>query len=212
MSIENLNMDFSQTVVIDTAKQPWLPSPLAGVERIPLARAQAEQGHATSLVRYQKNASFHAHTHFRGEEILVLEGVFSDESGDYPAGSYLRNPPGSRHRPFSQPGCTLFVKLQQFQVSDKQQLALNSRDLLAAAAGQRVLLHRHKDEQVELVSLAAGSRLSLNASGATHEMFIVSGALEHSGRHLGTYAWLRSAAAIEVSGTADSVLWLRSWT
>jgi hypothetical protein len=30
-----------------------------------------------------------------GEEILVLDGVFQDEQGSYPAGSWLRNPAGS---------------------------------------------------------------------------------------------------------------------
>ncbi len=42
----------------------------------------------------------------------MLEGVFSDESGDYPAGTYIMNPPGSSHAPFSDSGCTLFVKLR----------------------------------------------------------------------------------------------------
>ena len=104
-----LNMDFSQNVVINTTEQAWVVSPLAGVWRKPLAREDAERGHATSIVKYEAGASFTSHEHPLGEEILVLKGTFSDETGDYSAGSYLRNPPGFSHAPFSKEGCLLSV-------------------------------------------------------------------------------------------------------
>ncbi len=106
-----LNMNFAERVVIEAAAQDWQPSPAAGVWRKPLAREYREQGHATSIVRYEPGSRFNTHPHPKGEEILVLEGVFSDETGDYPAGNYLRNPPGSSHAPFSEQGCIIFVKL-----------------------------------------------------------------------------------------------------
>jgi len=99
-----LNMNFDQRVVIPTHEQEWEPSPMAGVERKKLERESAESGRATSIVRYAPNSKFSAHQHPAGEEIFVLEGVFSDESGDYPAGTYIRNPPGSEHAPFSREG------------------------------------------------------------------------------------------------------------
>jgi len=107
----NLNNDFSlrATDFADTAV--WQPSPLPGVERRLLDRVGAEVARATSVVRYAPGSRFDAHTHGGGEEILVLEGVFSDETGDHPAGTYLRNPPGTRHAPFSEHGCVLLVKL-----------------------------------------------------------------------------------------------------
>ena len=83
-----LNMDFSQKVVIQTGEKEWIPSPAGGVLRKPLAREEAERGHATSIVRYEPGASFNRHEHPLGEEILVLEGVFSDETGDYGKGTY----------------------------------------------------------------------------------------------------------------------------
>ena len=87
-----INMDFDQHVVVNTVSQDWQASPASGVWRKPLAREDAERGHATSIVRYDPGASFTAHNHPKGEEILVLEGVFSDETGDYPSGTYFRNP------------------------------------------------------------------------------------------------------------------------
>ena len=107
-----LNLDFSERVVIETDKMAWVSSPSSGVHRKPLAGTEREDGHATSIVRFDKNSSFKPHVHPLGEEIIVLEGVFSDEFGDYEAGSYLRNPPESVHAPFSDEGCTLFVKLE----------------------------------------------------------------------------------------------------
>lgn len=108
----HLNANFDERVVINHHDLPWVASPEAVVERRMLERIGNEVARATSIVRYQAGASFAAHTHDLGEEILVLEGVFSDETGDYPAGSYIANPPGSSHAPRSATGCTLFVKLR----------------------------------------------------------------------------------------------------
>ena len=91
-----LNLDFEKRVVIETKDRPWQKSPMAGVLRKPLAREDAERGHATSIVRYEPGASFSEHGHPLGEEILVLEGTFSDASGDYHVGTYFRNPEGFR--------------------------------------------------------------------------------------------------------------------
>ena len=85
-----LNMDFTQAVLIDTNKLDWVASPMSGVFRKPLAREGAERGHATSLVQYEAGSVFRPHPHPLGEEILVLSGVFSDQQGDFEAGSYFR--------------------------------------------------------------------------------------------------------------------------
>jgi anti-sigma factor ChrR (cupin superfamily) len=114
----NINDDFSIKAVVDTNKLFWIESPASGVERKYLDRIGTEVARASSLVRYGRNSSFAPHTHHGGEEILVLEGTFSDENGDYPAGTYLRNPPNSAHSPHSKDGCTIFVKLRQFHSED----------------------------------------------------------------------------------------------
>ena len=121
-----LNMDFSEQIVINTREREWLPSPREGVWRKPLAREEAEQGHATSIVRYDPGSHFHAHDHPMGEEILVLEGTFSDETGDYHAGTYFRNPEGFCHAPFSVEGCVILVKLHQFQPGDTAHVVLDT--------------------------------------------------------------------------------------
>ena len=109
MPTELVNADFAGRVVVQTNDLPWLPSPQAGVDRRLLDRVGGEVARATSLVRYAPASRFPAHAHALGEEFLVLDGVFSDEHGDYPKGTYVRNPPGSRHTPHTGPGCTIFV-------------------------------------------------------------------------------------------------------
>ncbi len=108
-----LNHDLSKRVVLHSEQLPWQPSPVAGVMRRLLARDGGEDARATSIVRYEPGASFAAHAHPQGEEIVVLDGEFADEHGVYPAGTYIKNPPGSSHAPRSTTGCTLFVKLRQ---------------------------------------------------------------------------------------------------
>jgi anti-sigma factor ChrR (cupin superfamily) len=94
-------------VRIDTVSAQWLPGLVPGLAVMPLHQHASE--HA-ALVRWQPATFFQSHAHFGGEEILVLDGVFEDEFGRYPAGSWLRSPHMSRHQPFSREGCTIYVK------------------------------------------------------------------------------------------------------
>lgn len=95
----NIHSDYSKRVVINHHDMAWVSSPELGIDRRMLDRIGDEVAKATSIVRYQPGSRFNAHLHEYGEEILVLDGVFSDETGDYPAGSYIMNPPGSSHAP-----------------------------------------------------------------------------------------------------------------
>lgn len=117
-----INDNLSVPVIVHAATQDWVPSPAAGVDRRMLFRVGGEVARATSIVRYAPGSAFPSHTHHGGEEILVLEGVFQDEHGDYPTGSYFRNPPGTSHVPASREGCTIFVRLWQFREGDKAQI------------------------------------------------------------------------------------------
>ena len=103
-----VNANFGERIVIDTLKRDWISSPVPGVKRNMLDRLGPEDARATSIVRYAAGLSFTPHEHTLGEEFLVLSGVFSDEHGDHPAGSYVCNSPESRHAAYSDQGCELF--------------------------------------------------------------------------------------------------------
>jgi anti-sigma factor ChrR (cupin superfamily) len=85
-----------------------------------LERNGDEIARSTSLVRYAPKSSFCRHQHNLGEEFLVLEGIFEDEYGQYPTGTYVKNPPGTSHKPFTDTGCTLFVKLRYLAPIDNE--------------------------------------------------------------------------------------------
>ncbi len=156
--MKNINLYFNKKVVIDTQQQPWVNSPMAGVRRKPLARSE-DQVHITSIVEYAANSYFRKHPHPQGEEIFVLEGIFSDQDGDYPAGSYLRNPPNSQHKPFSELGCLIFVKLNQFMPTDLKSIRINTTttEWLPGIGSLQVMpLHSVETQHTALVKWPAG--------------------------------------------------------
>ncbi len=191
-----INADLAQRAVVETANLPWIESPMPGVARKLLERDGAEVARATSLVRYAAGSRFERHEHGGGEEILVLDGILSDEQGDYPSGTYIRNPPGSSHAPFSRLGCTLFVKLRQFVSSDRKRVVIDTN----AGAWQpgrtdaygEMLLHQHDGERTYLINWHAGKSFPLHYHRGGEEIFILSGvyADEHGTYRQGT--WVRA--------------------
>jgi anti-sigma factor ChrR (cupin superfamily) len=69
-----------------------------------------QQGSGSTLVKWAPQTYFNPHRHYGGEEIFVVSGVFEDEHGRYPAGTWIRSPHMSLHQPFSKEGCVIFVK------------------------------------------------------------------------------------------------------
>jgi anti-sigma factor ChrR (cupin superfamily) len=190
-----LNMDFERKVVIDTRLQDWEPSPMAGVWRKPLAREATERGHTTSIVRFDPGSYFARHRHPRGEEILVLEGTFSDEHGDFGPGTYFRNPPGSAHTPFSRQGCVLLVKLDQFAPDDSRAVRIDTRNAtwLPGHGGLEVMpLHEFRGEHVALVKWPAGERFQPHRHYGGEEIFVLSGEFRDEFGSYPAGSWLRS--------------------
>ncbi len=190
-----LNMNFVERVVIDTSQQQWQPSPALGVWRKCLERESKESGHTTSVVKYAAGSCFSTHLHPMGEEIMVLEGVFSDEYGDYPVGTYLRHPPGSKHAPFSQEGCTILVKLNQFAAGDTEKVRIDTRNTrwLPGIGGLQVMpLHEFEHEHVALVKWPKGEVFQAHRHFGGEEIFVLSGMFRDEQGVYPAGTWLRS--------------------
>ncbi|CAH1542336.1 cupin domain-containing protein [Vibrio rotiferianus] len=210
-----LNMDFSKRLVIRASDQDWLASPAAGVWRKPLEREAKESGHTTSLVKYEPNSKFATHPHPRGEEILVLEGVFSDEYGDYPAGTYLRNPPGSKHAPFSKKGCVLLVKLNQFGPNDLETVRINTSqaEWLPGIGGLQVMpLHNFEHEHVALVKWPKGEKFQPHHHFGGEEILVLSGELNDEFGNYPKHTWLRNPHMSEHFPFViqETVIWVKT--
>jgi quercetin dioxygenase-like cupin family protein len=200
-----LNEDLTRRVAVHAASLPWVASPTAGVERRMLFRVGEEKARATSIVRYAPGSRFPRHHHPGGEEFLVLEGVFQDETGDYPAGSYVRNPPGSAHAPGSEPGCVIFVKLWQFRREDLQPLALQpgegERDAPAPGQLESLVLFDDTFERVCIEAWAPGATVELpNPRGL--ELLVLSGSLADGEERLERWSWLRLPLGVALRGRA----------
>jgi anti-sigma factor ChrR (cupin superfamily) len=191
------NADFEQRVVVPpAAATDWQPSPEPGVHRHRLDRVGDEVARATSIVRYDPGSRFARHGHGGGEEFLVLGGTFSDEHGDHAAGTYVRNPPGTSHAPFSREGCTLFVKLWQFAEGDVEPVRIDTTRAAwrpGLVPGLAVLpLHEFDGVSTALVRWAPDTRFNTHGHPGGEEILVLEGLFrdEHGEYPAGT--WLRS--------------------
>ena len=190
-----LHADFTQRVVLNHHNLDWVKSPEPGVERRMLERIGDESARATSIVRYQPGAHFAQHTHDLGEEILVLEGAFSDEYGDYPAGTYLMNPPGSAHTPRSESGCLLFVKLRHLgdEQTAREIVDTNTEPWLQGLVpGLQVMPLMRQGTGSTLVRWAPQTYFNPHRHYGGEEIFVVKGVFEDEHGVYPQGSWIRS--------------------
>ena len=201
-----INADFTKRVAVHFEDTPWVPSPVAGVERKMLDRIGEEVARATTIVRFAPGSAFKAHTHDGGEEYIVLDGVFQDEDGDFPVGSYVRNPPTSSHTPAAQDGAPILVKLHQFDPDDRQTVQIDTN-------GHETLpLFRDACEDVTLQSWAPGQEISLDAEGGA-EIFVLDGGYHEGGEVFARWDWLRlppGAPLRAKAGPDGARIWMKT--
>jgi ChrR Cupin-like domain len=211
-----LNADFTKRAVVHGATIPWQSSPIAGVERRMLDRIGDEVARATTIVRYAPHSQFSPHTHGGGEEFLVLEGVFQDEHGDYPVGTYVRNPPTSSHTPGSASGCVILVKLWQFDPGDRTQMAINTTQQpyiadLTRPGVSTMQLFSDDQETVCLEQWEANDTIDLLVPHGL-EIFVLQGHFSGSGEVFQPYSWLRLPPRSQLLAEVGSVrckIWLK---
>jgi anti-sigma factor ChrR (cupin superfamily) len=191
----HLHSDYSQRIVLNHHDLEWVGSPQTGVQRRMLERVGDEVAKATSIVRYAPGAKFQSHTHAFGEEILVLEGVFSDENGDYPAGTYLMNPPGSSHAPHSNAGCVLFVKLRHLGAEVQEREVVDTRHsewLQGMIPGLTVMPLMQQGSGSTLVRWAPQTYFNPHRHFGGEEIFVVDGVFEDEHGRYPKGSWIRS--------------------
>lgn len=212
-----LNADFTARAVVHSEEIDWLASPMKGVSRRMLDRIGDEVARATTIVRYDPGSHFSAHTHTGGEEFIVLEGVFQDEHGDFPVGSYVRNPPTSSHTPRSDDGCVIFVKLWQFDMEDRTHVNIDmGTNSLKPAQGrdgvELMPLYKDDREDVRMEYWAAGKEVALNTFGGA-ELLVLEGDFDESGETFSKHSWLRVPDGYDlkaVAGDRGASVWVKT--
>lgn len=211
-----IHADLSKRAVVDSNELPWVDSPLPGVQRRMLERDGEEVARATTIVRYEPNSYFSPHTHGGGEEFLVLDGVFSDEMGDFPKGMYVRNPIGSAHKPHTKDGTTILVKLQQFDPRDQAFVRIDTNTaewLPDDFEGTLIMpLHEYGTEHVALQKWAPNTHLGQRTYSGGVEIFVLSGGFadEHGNYSQGT--WVRNPAGSTLTPCSEEgcVLYIKT--
>lgn len=210
-----INADFSRRATVAPHQYQWVPSPQPGVERVMLDRVGGDRARATSIVRYAPGSHFPPHQHPGGEEILVLSGIFSEDGMHYPAGWYLRNPPGSSHQPFSEEGAIIFVKLQQMRQGERHAVRIDTRAASSwhSRNGREVCpLFSGEAEQTSLQRLAPGEALfAAPVDGA--ELLVLTGDVVADGASYERGSWMRLPAGQYpgiVAGTQGTTVYLKT--
>lgn len=210
-----INEDLTRPVIAHASQQAWIPSPAPGVDRRMLFRIGEEKARATSIVRYAPGSAFARHVHSGGEEFLVLDGVFQDDEGDYPTGTYVRNPPGTSHAPASKDGCTIFVRLWQFRADDRTQTVRLPGQGQAAETrpGARAATVMFDDghEIVLLEDWHANATVTVENSEGL-ELLLVSGSLTFDGEAMNPQDWARLPAGIDLharAGAEGARVWIK---
>jgi len=191
----NVNDDFSKRVLLHSDEIAWEDSPMLGVQRRRLDRVDGANERVTTIVRYAPGSQFSAHVHGGGEEFIVLEGVFEDDYGDWPVGSYIRNPPSSSHTPGSKPGCIIFVKLWQFDLADRTFVHANLNKIgsvqeLGREGVSASPLFQDAREDVRFETWEPNTSVLVDASGGA-ELFVLKGGFAEGGDNLREHSWLR---------------------
>ena len=213
----HIRADFDQRALVDGAALAWVPSPMPGVTRCMLDRVGEEVARATSLVRYAPGSAFSPHVHAMGEEFLVLEGVFSNEHGHHPPGSYLRNPPGTIHTPFSEPGCVIFVKLWQFNPGDAQTICQQTEQGSWGPGRQEgiqvQLLREFQGVRTVLIRMEPDLQVQLHSHPGGEEILVLEGDFADEHGEYSKGSWLRSPPGSSHSpkiGPNGALLYLKS--
>ena len=196
MKTQVLNADFAARCVVDSGTLPWEASPSPLVHRQLLERLGGEVARATSIVRYEAGATFDSHRHELGEEILVLDGTLSDEYGHYGPGTYLKNPPGSSHAPFSEDGCTLFVKLRHLSPDDSERVVVHTQQsswFRGMVDGLTVMpLSEFGASHTAMVRWAPGTYFNPHRHYGGEEIYVLEGVFSDEHGRYTQGSWIRS--------------------
>ncbi len=201
---EEINADFSVLARVDTVALDWQKSPASGVLRKRLELVGQETPRLTTIVKFAAGSSFNEHGHDGGEEFLVLSGVFSDASGDYGEGCYVRNPPASMHAPFTEEGCIILVKLRQFLPHDSKQLVVDTsgRGVKWVATGEpgisRLELHHFEQERVALCRILPHCWIDHQRYHQGLEIFVCEGSISDGEGSYSAGTWLRYPAGTSI--------------
>ena len=197
-----INANFKAFAAQQFDASKYIASPAYGVNRFMLDRIGHEQARATTIVEYRPSSSFPEHEHIGGEEFLVLKGTFQDQFGAFPAGTYVRNPIGSKHSPWvGEDGCVIMVKLLQMADTGEGIAPLHvhyeADEGTSTDFGSVLTMYENETtgELVQMVRLHPDAHFPSDKLGeGGEELFIVNGSLKVEQEEFVEWGWIRFPA------------------
>lgn len=207
----DVNSDLTKRVVVSVAELPWSPSPwIPGINRKFLDRyGNGQFVPSTSVVSFGPGVRDPYHAHPHGEEFYVLEGVFTDHTGDYLPGFYVRHPIRWCHAPYvdvRSAAAVLWVKVSQIAEDGEPIIVKDTCDLGlpewrdgACAAGRIRVLPLHESartgERVWIELWTAGTGTVVAQPPGGEEIFVIAGTLVENGVRHPAPTWIRNPMA-----------------
>jgi hypothetical protein len=212
-----VNVDFNIPVSVETKLIDWQMSSINGNNKKYFERFERTKYYITVLIQFPAGRTFRKFGHEGGMELLVLSGVFSDSDGDYGAGSYVRNPAGTYHQPFTSNGCTVLLKLGRFQPMDRKRVVIDTmnsahRWLPVADPGvSRLALHHFSEEDIYLYRIRSECWITFKHENHGLELFICNGSISVKGDLYVPGDWLRYpvGSKVKVSAVGDVCLYVK---
>lgn len=215
--VPEFNADFSVPVVVETKELIWPVTLTAGIRQKCFEMVERNISRLTTLAQFPVGFTFNKFGHKGGVEFFVLAGVFSDTDGNYSSGYYVRNPMGTYNKPFTNNGCTVLIKLGQFQHLDQKRVVINTRnsEINWRAVGEpgvsRLNLHQFSEEEVNLYQIRSECWVTFNYKTHGLEVFVCQGAIIIKNNHYATCTWLRypSGSRVRISAIGDVFLYVK---
>lgn len=190
-----VNLDSAERAVIHAADLPWKATAHHGLEEKLFESGGINGARHSKLLRCKPGLSVPRHRHDAGEEFLVLEGTLTDDLGHYPVGTYVRNPPGSSHAPFTRDGCILFIKMVTFSPGDHARVVIDTGEAEWQAGGRDgtsiIPLYRFGAEAAALCRWEPSTGLPSHRHAGGEEIFVLSGTLHDERGSYPRGTWVR---------------------
>lgn len=205
-----VNADLEERAVVETAAMSWSPSPwIPGINRKFLDRyGNGQFVPSTSVVSFESGVRDPYHAHPHGEEYFVLSGTFTDHTGDYLPGFYVRHPMRWCHAPYvdvRNQDAVVWVKVSQVAEEGEPIIVTDTCDPDLPAWQDRACLSgriralplyasARTGERVWIELWEPGTEDAVLQPPGGEEVFVISGSLTDDGVVRPGLTWIRNPA------------------
>ena len=183
----NINTDYDTAIAIEESTLAWQKDDELKV----LKKIFSKDGDKeTALIQIDKDSEYLKSTKINSVEVFVLEGVYTNEYGDFESGTYLKFTKEQESKIKTSSSCEVFKKINYEQIRDEDVVVKMSESYWSQ--GQGNLRVMGLSENTALVLWPQNERFIEHSHWGGEEIFVLKGTFidEHGRYSVGT--WLRN--------------------